>query len=353
MAAIERVMESQQFILGAEVQAFEGEIAELLRTKYAVGCASGTSALELALAALGIKAGDEVITTPYTFVATAGAIAQAGAKPVFVDVDPQTFNLDPQRIESALNPKTRAIIPVHLFGQSADLEPILKIAKGQKLAVIEDAAQAIGACYRDAPLGSLGTMGCFSFFPSKNLGGAGDGGMITTNDEKLARRLRLLRVHGSGRRYHYEILGSNSRLDAIQAAVLRAKLPHLAQWSDGRRRVAARYHELFAEYHLERQVKLPAELKDRTHVYNQFVIRCPHRDALRDFLAARGIPTEIYYPLPLHLQPAFRYLENPPGTFPEAEAASRETLVLPIYPELKEEHLMRVVSAIAEFYAER
>lgn len=347
MAAVTRVFESQQFILGAEVAAFEDEMAASLRTMHAVACASGTSALELALAALGVGAGDEVITTPYTFVATAGAVAQVHAKPVFVDIDPETFNLNPDGIEPALTERTRAIIPVHLFGQAADLGPILEIAEKHHLAVIEDAAQAIGALYRDAPLGSLGTMGCFSFFPSKNLGGAGDGGMVTTNDEGLAERLRLMHVHGSRRKYHYEILGRNSRLDALQAAVLRAKLPHLARWTSGRRRVAARYRELFREYRLEGQVKLPAELKDRTHVYNQFVIRCPQRDELRNYLSARGLPTEIYYPVPLHLQPAFAYLDNP--KLPHAEAASRETLALPIYPELADTHVRATVSAIADF----
>ena len=353
MGALARVMESQQFILGREVQSFENELAALVGARAAVGCASGSDALMLALLALGIGPGDEVITTPFTFVATAGAVARAGAKPVFVDIQPETFNIDPSLIEPMINERTRAIIPVHLFGLAADLDAILKLAERHRLAVIEDAAQAIGARYDGRPAGNMGTLGCFSFFPSKNLGGAGDGGLVTTNDVGLADRLRLLRAHGSRQKYHYEILGTNSRLDALQAAVLRVKLAHLEEWTRARRDKAERYRQLFAEHELDKNLQLPASLGDRLHVYNQFVIRCPERDRLQEFLRKRGIPTDIYYPVPLHLQPAFAYLGYKPGQLPQSEAASRETLALPIYPELREEHQMAVVGAIAEFYGSR
>lgn len=353
MGALARVMESQQFILGREVQLFENEIAALVGARAAVGCASGSDALLLALLALEIGSGDEVITTPFTFVATGGTVARVGARPVFVDIQPETFNIDPSLIEPQINERTRAIIPVHLFGLAADLDAILKLSEKHKLGVIEDAAQAIGAHYDGRPVGSLGTFGCFSFFPSKNLGGAGDGGLVTTNDPGLADRLRLLRVHGSRQKYHYEILGTNSRLDALQAAILRVKLAHLDEWTKARRYKAALYRKLFAEQGLERRLTLPSPPGDRLHVYNQFVIRCPERDRLREFLRGRGIPTDIYYPVPLHLQPAFAYLGYKPGQLPQSEAASRETLALPIYPELSEEHQVAVVGAIAEFYGAR
>jgi dTDP-4-amino-4,6-dideoxygalactose transaminase len=349
MAAVFRVMESQQFILGEEVQALEGEIASLIEVREAISCASGTAALELTLEALGVGQGDEVITTPYTFVATAGAIARVGARPVFVDIDPATYNIDSKQIEAAVTERSRAIIPVHLFGLPAELNPILEVATRHRLAVVEDAAQAIGAEYTGKKVGGFGTLGCFSFFPSKNLGGAGDGGIITTQDQELADRLRRLRVHGSRKKYHYEILGTNSRLDALQAAILRAKLPYLPQWTRQRQEVASRYSQLFAQHRLE-QITLPAVPPNCTHVYNQFVIRCPRCDELREFLRSRGIPSEIYYPIPLHLQPAFADLNYHEGDFPQAEAASRETLALPIYPELREEHQVVVVKALAEFY---
>jgi len=349
IAAITRVMESQQFILGEEVQALEQEMAAWIGVREAVGCASGTAALELGLQVIGIGQGDEVITTPYTFVATAGAIARQGARPVFVDIDPATFNIDPAQIEPAVTRRTRAVIPVHLFGLPADLNPILEVARRHRLAVIEDAAQAIGAEYKGKRVGSFGILGCFSFFPSKNLGGAGDGGMITTQDRDLASRLRQLRVHGSREKYRYESLGTNSRLDALQAAILRVKLRHLSEWTERRREAASRYQKLFAHYRLE-EITLPSAPPDRTHVYNQFVIRCPRRDELRDFLSSRGIPSEIYYPSPLHLQPAFADLNYHEGDFPQAEAASKETLALPIYPELREEHQDAAIKAIAEFY---
>ncbi|HEV2417986.1 MAG TPA: DegT/DnrJ/EryC1/StrS family aminotransferase [Terriglobia bacterium] len=350
MAAIARVMESQQFILGNEVDAFEKEMARQLEVKEVVSCASGTAALEIALQSLRIGPGDEVITTPYTFVATAGAIATVSARPVFVDIDPATFNLDASALDAAITGKTRAIIPVHLFGLPAEMDAIVKVAAMHNLAVIEDAAQAIGASYRDARVGGIGTLGCFSFFPSKNLGGAGDGGMVTTNDSALANRLRLIRTHGSGKKYHYETLGVNSRLDALQAAILRVKLPHLPEWTRRRQEIAARYQEMFARQNLEKILTLPAGARDRNHVFNQYVIRCPKRDSLREHLRERGIPTEVYYPAPLHLQPAFAYLGYREGAFPQAEAASRETLALPIYPELSAENQAVVVREIKNFF---
>jgi len=350
MAALARVMESQQFILGPEVQSFENEVAAFVGARLAVGCASGSDALLLSLLALGIGPGDEIITTPFTFVATAGAVARVGAVPVFVDIEGETLNIDPSLIRAAITERTRAIIPVHLFGLAANLEPILQVAEEHKLAVIEDAAQAIGARYRSVHVGTLGSFGCFSFFPSKNLGGAGDGGLVTTNDAALADRLRLLRVHGSDRKYHYQILGTNSRLDALQAAILRVKLAHLEEWATARQNKAERYRALFAERGLEEFVKLPSSPANCVHVYNQFVIRCPERHALREFLRDRGIPTEIYYPKPLQLQPAFAYLGYKPGQLPQSEAASREALALPIYPELREDHQVAVVRTIAQFF---
>jgi dTDP-4-amino-4,6-dideoxygalactose transaminase len=352
MEAVTRVLESQQFILGREVNLLEEETARMLGSEHAVACASGSDALMLAMMAAGIGPGDEVITTPFTFVATAGSIARLGAKPVFVDIDPDTFNIDPTGIESVITPRTRAIVPVHLFGLSAELDPILRIAESLGIVVIEDAAQAIGGCYRGRCVGTVGAFGCFSFFPSKNLGGAGDGGLITTQDSKLADRLRLLRVHGSRKKYHYEILGTNSRLDALQAAIIRVKLGHLDSWTRQRQLCADRYRALFGEMGIPRSVQLPqVPSPDFRHVYNQFSIRCPERGALREFLQRSGIPTEIYYPLPLHLQPAFEYLGYKVGQFPQSESASREVLALPVYPELKESHQESIVSAIAKFYA--
>src|SRR5215467_1875824 len=293
MEAITRIMNSQQFILGAEVKLFEEEIAAMLEVKYAVTCASGSDALLLALMACEIQAGDEVITTPFTFIATGGSIARSGARPVFVDTDPENFNINPREIEAAITPRTRAILPVHLFGLPADLDPILKIAEERGLAVIEDAAQAIGARYKDRFVGTHGTFGCFSFFPSKNLGGAGDGGLVTTNDDGLAERLQLLRVHGSKRKYHHEILGMNSRLDALQAAILRVKLRHLGNWTKGREDRANRYKELFEETNASQFVRLPQVPQTNVrHVYNQYSIRCEDRDKLRKFLGEAGIPTE-------------------------------------------------------------
>ncbi|MFI5126349.1 MAG: DegT/DnrJ/EryC1/StrS family aminotransferase [Candidatus Acidiferrales bacterium] len=350
MSAITGVLESQHFILGPEVEAFEREISAHTGARFAIGCASGSDALLLALLALEVQHGDEVITTPFTFVATAGAIARIGAKPVFLDIDSATFKIDPAQIEPALTARPRAILPVHLFGMAADIDAILEIASKRELPVIEDAAQSVGARYRGKAAGNLGAMGCFSFFPSKNLGSAGDGGMITTNDQKLAERLKLLRVHGSRKKYEYEIVGINSRLDALQAAILRVKLRHLESWTEGRRCNAERYRALFAEFALTERVMLPEVPAERTHVYNQFVIRVAERDALRAFLKERGIPTEVYYPSPLHLERAFQYLGYKAGAFPAAEAASKQVIALPIYPELREEQQRSIVSAIAEFY---
>lgn len=347
--AIRRVMESQHFILGPEVAALEREIAQFTGCRHAIGCASGSDALILALMALEIGRGDEVITAPFTFFASAGSIARVGAKPVFADIEPETFNISPEAIEKAITPNTRAIIPVHLFGMAANISVIQEIAAAHKLPVIEDAAQAIGARHEGRAVGGFGAVGCFSFFPSKNLGGAGDGGMITTNDAELAERLKLLRVHGARTKYEYEILGVNSRLDALQAAILRVKLRHLDEWANARRRNADRYRELFHEFRLEATVTAPAAPTRFVHVYNQFTVRVGERDAMREHLQSRGIPTEIYYPKPLHLQKAFGYLGYKAGDFPHSEAASAEVFSLPIYPELTEEQQRAVVAAMADF----
>jgi dTDP-4-amino-4,6-dideoxygalactose transaminase len=350
--AIARVLESQHFILGPEVEALEKEMALLTGCKFALGCASGSDALILALLAHEIGPGDEVITTPFTFVASAGSIARAGAKPVFVDIDPDTFNISPEAIKKAITPRTKAIMPVHLFGLAADMNEVLDWAPSRRIPMIEDAAQAIGARYEGRAVGSLGSIGCFSFFPSKNLGCAGDGGIVTTNDADLADKLRLMRVHGARKKYEYEVLGMNSRLDALQAAILSVKMRHLSAWTAARRRNADRYRELFREFRLEALAKAPIAPPRSVHVYNQFTIRVRERDELRKHLQARGIPTEIYYPKPLHLQPAFAYLGHRPGDFPVAEAASQEVIALPIYPELTEALQRTIVAAIADFDSE-
>jgi len=350
-AAIQRVMESQQFILGAEVESFEREMAEYVGVKHAIACASGSDALLLALMALGIGPGDEVITVSFTFIATAGAIARLGARPVFVDIESDTYNIDPSKIEAAITSKTKAIIPVHLFGMAAAMDPIMKIAHSRGIPVVEDAAQAIGARYSDRKVGSIGLCGCFSFFPSKNLGAAGDGGLLTTNDDNFADKLRMLRNHGGHSKYECELVGMNSRLDALQAAILRVKLKYLDLWTKGRRLNAARYAESFTERGLDRTLKLPSVAPNSDHIYNQYVIRAPRRDELKSYLRNCGIPTDIYYPLPLHLQRAFAYLGYKPGDLPEAEKASREVLALPIFPELSTEQQALVVDSIAEFYS--
>ena len=354
MAAIAGVMESQVFILGPEVKKLEEEIAAALGARFAVACASGTDALILSLMAAGIGPGDEVITTPFSFIATAGSIAHVGAEPVFVDIDPLTFNIDPKKIEAAISEKTRAIMPVHLFGLPADLRPILRIARERKILVIEDAAQAIGSRYDGQAIGTFGEFGCFSFFPSKNLGGAGDGGMITTHDPQLAEKLAMIRTHGSKKKYFHEILGTNSRLDALQAAILRVKLRHLNSWAAGRENRANRYRKLFQQAELNPMIAFPSQPEARfQHVYNQFTTRCGKRDELKEFLSAAAIPTEIYYPLCLHLQPAFKSLGHREGDFPLAEQASREVLSLPIYPELPDSQQERIVQVISQFSSSR
>jgi dTDP-4-amino-4,6-dideoxygalactose transaminase len=349
MQAVEDVFTSQQFIQGPQVEILEKQVAASVNAPFAVGCASGTDALYLALLAQGVAAGDEVITTPFTFVATAGSIARTGATPVFVDIRRDTFNINVELIEKAITNKTRAIIPVHLFGLAADLGPILELASKYNLAVIEDAAQAIGATYHGEKVGSIGNFGCFSFFPSKNLGCAGDGGMIAARDREMADRLRLLRAHGSRAKYHSEIIGTNSRLDTLQAAILSVKLRHLDAWTKARQDRANIYQQSFAGRHIGEAITLPAAPPDYGHVYNQYVIRSKHRDALRDSLGAQGVPTAVYYPEPLHLQPAFSYLGYRAGSMPESESACQESLALPIYPELRPEDQEHVVEAIADF----
>jgi dTDP-4-amino-4,6-dideoxygalactose transaminase len=348
---IRRTLESQMFVLGPEVSALEAEIARYCGAAHGIGCASGSDALLIPLLALDIGPGDEVITTPFTFFATAGAVWRTGAKPVFVDIEPDTYNLDPARVEAAITPRTRAIIPVHLYGQTAEMEPIRETAGRHGIAVLEDAAQAIGAAYQSTRAGSLGDVAAFSFYPSKNLGGFGDGGMITTDDPRLARRMARLRVHGMEPKYHHHEVGFNSRLDALQAAVLRVKLRHLDTWTSSRREVADRYRSLFASHGLNDLVRLPVERPGNFHVYNQFVIRVPGtlREPLRDHLAARKIGSEIYYPIPLHQQVCFVSLGYKPGDFPHAEAAARETLALPIFPELTDAEQRYVVGSIRQF----
>ena len=351
IAAVTRVLESQNFILGPEVDALEAEIAHCIGARFAIGCASGSDALLLSLMALAIGPGDEVITTPFTFVATLGAIARLGARPVLVDIDPADFNIHVRLVEKAITPKTRAILPVHLFGLATDLELLLEVARRNDLPVVEDAAQALGAIYRGKSVGVWGVTGCFSFFPSKNLGGAGDGGMITTDDPQISDRLKVLRVHGGRAKYKYECLGINSRLDALQAAVLRVKLQHLHRWTALRQRNAERYYRLFREFGLNSIIQLPASFSDRIHVFNQYVIRAPERDALREHLRKCGIPTEIYYPYPLHLEPAFEYLGYKLGDFPNAENACRQVLALPVFPLISEEQQRHVVASISDFFS--
>jgi dTDP-4-amino-4,6-dideoxygalactose transaminase len=351
LEAVSKVLESQHFILGDEVRSFEAEIATFVGASHAVSCASGSDALMLALMAAEVGPGDEVITSPFTFVATAGAITRVGATPVFADIIPDTFNIDPVAVKAAVTPKTRAIIPVHLFGLAAELEPIQQIAKTGDIAVIEDAAQAINARYNDRSVGTIGAFGCFSFFPSKNLGGAGDGGLVTTENPALAERLRMLRVHGSRKKYYHDIPGVNSRLDALQAAIIRIKLRHLESWTQGREERASRYRKLFEEIDLAPWIQAPPDPGPRfRHVYNQFTIRCQNRDALREDLRKSGIQTEIYYPLPLHLQPAFEFAGFRAGQFPNAEKACNEVLSLPVYPEVTDGQQEAVVESIAAFY---
>lgn len=346
-----RICKSQAFILGPKVQECEAAVAAYCGAAHGVGMSSGSDALIVALMAEGIGAGDEVITTPYTFFATVGAIARVGAKTVFVDIDPATFNLAGAQLEAAVTPRTKAIIPVHLYGQMADMDAVMAVAKKHGLAVIEDACQAIGAEWKGKRAGSIGDYGCFSFFPSKNLGCFGDGGLVTMQDAAKARKVAILRNHGMDPKYHHREIGGNFRLDALQAAVVTIKLKHLDGWTAARQANAARYEKLFAQTAAVKsgQVALPA-VKTTRHIYNQFVIRAKNRDGLLAHLRGRDIGTEIYYPVPLHLQECFRPLGHREGDFPESERAAKETLALPIYPDLTEEMAAWVVGAIAEFY---
>jgi dTDP-4-amino-4,6-dideoxygalactose transaminase len=353
LEAITRVCDAQQFILGPEVEGLERELVAFLGIPHAIGVSSGTDALLAALMALDIGPGDEVITTPFSFFATAGSIARLGARPVFVDIDATTFNIDAGAIEPAITPNTKAIVPVHLFGQSADMDTILDVARRRSVPVVEDAAQAIGTKYRSRTVGGLGTIGCFSFFPTKNLGTFGDGGLVTTCDASLARKVRAIRQHGGEVKYHHDVVGANFRLDALHAAILRVKLPHLTAWTVARRGNAERYDAMFASAGLAGTVKAPVRSDDSTHIFNQYVIRVPERDRLRAHLQERGIGTEIYYPVPLHFQPCFRGLGYTAGVFPVAEAAAKEVLALPIYGELTEAQQSWVVEAIREFFQER
>src|SRR6266851_735134 len=352
LAAVTRVCDSQRFIMGPEIDALESELAAQLGVRHAIAVSSGTDALLLALMALGIKAGDEVVTTTYSFFATAGAIARVGARPVLVDIDPATFNMDPAQAAAAITPRTRAILPVHLFGLSADLDPIVDAAGRAAIPVIEDAAQAIGATYKARPVGG-GLCGCFSFFPSKNLGAFGDAGLLTSNDDAFAARARLLRTHGMQPKYYHHLVGGNFRMDALQAAVVRVKAPHLEAWTEGRRRNAARYRTLFRESGLEGAIALPIEPPDRRHIFNQFVIRTAERDALKRHLDGLGIGTEIYYPVPFHLQPCCADLGHRRGDFPHAERAADESLAIPIYAELTAAQQEAVVAAIGQFVPQR
>jgi dTDP-4-amino-4,6-dideoxygalactose transaminase len=347
LSAITRVCDSQQFIMGPEVEQLESEVAAAIGVPYAVAVSSGTDALLVALMALGIGDGDEVITPTFSFFATAGSVARVGATPVFVDIDPETLMLDIDRVRAAITPRTRAIVPVHLYGLCADIDA-LDAAAGPGIHIIEDAAQAIGAAYHGRPAGTLGTIGCFSFFPTKNLGGFGDGGLVTTRDAALAARVRLLRNHGAHPKYVHREIGGNFRLDALQAAVLRVKLPHLADWNSKRRANAARYRELFANAGLDGHVRLPVEPAGRRHVYHQFVIRVAERDAMRAHLTTRGVGTEVYYPVPFHRQQCFAGLIHAADAFPNADAAASDVLALPIYPELTREQQQHVVASIAE-----
>jgi len=348
LSALTRVCDSQRFILGPEVDALERDLVSQLEAGDAIAVSSGTDALLAAMMALGIGPGDDVLTTTYSFFATAGCISRLGATPRLMDIDPATYNLAPDAVRAAITPQTRAIIVVHLYGQCADMDPILDAARDAGIPVIEDAAQAIGARYHGRQAGSMGAIGCFSFFPSKNLGAFGDGGLITTRDEQLAREVRLLRNHGAEPKYIHQRIGGNFRLDALQAAVLRVKLPHLARWSEMRRANAVTYAELIHAAGLSGRVRLPVEVPGHTHIYNQFIIRIAERDRVRAVLTQRGIGTEIYYPVPFHLQPCFADLGYARGDFPHAEQAADETLALPIYGELTRDQQARVVAALKD-----
>ncbi|MBV9925993.1 MAG: DegT/DnrJ/EryC1/StrS family aminotransferase [Acidobacteria bacterium] len=352
-AALVRVLDSQQFIMGEDVRLLEAELARYTRARYAVGCGSGSDALLLALLALDVREGSEVVTTPFTFFATAGAVVRAGARPVFVDIEPRTYNLDASKLDEIITGRTRAVIPVHLYGQMAELDGMLGVARDRGVRVIEDAAQAIGA--EDAEgrsAGAVGDAGCFSFYPTKNLGAAGEAGLVTTNDEETAERLRRLRVHGGATEYHHDEVGFNSRLDTFQAAVLRVKLPHLDAWSDARRERAAVYTRLLDEAGLADVVTPPFVSEGARHIFHQYVVRVPEarRDALLEHLKAHGVGTKVYYPVPLHLQPCFADLGYKEGDFPESERAARSTLALPMFPELTGEQQEYVVETLRHFF---
>jgi dTDP-4-amino-4,6-dideoxygalactose transaminase len=366
MPIIEEVCASQRFILGEHVLALEAEVAAYCGSSAGIGVSSGTDALLLALMALGVGAGDEIITSPFTFFATAGTIARLGARPVFCDIDPVSFNLSPRAVAAfidrhcsmqgghlvngATGGRIKGLMPVHLYGQSADMDPLMAAAKQYQLKVIEDAAQAIGTEYQGVRVGSIGDIGCFSFFPSKNLGAFGDAGLCTTNDAELAESMRVLRVHGGKPKYFHAVIGGNFRIDELQAAVLRVKLKYLDGWTEARQRNAAYYNAAFAAAELAENLITPKPSVSGRHIFNQYVVRVRNRDALKDHLTARGIGTEIYYPVPLHLQKCFAYLNHKPGDFPESERAAAETLALPIYPELTRAQLDHVVASVGDFY---
>jgi dTDP-4-amino-4,6-dideoxygalactose transaminase len=352
-AAVEAVFDTQQFILGEDVRLLEEELALYTRAAHAVGCGSGSDAILLALLALDVGEGDEVLTTPFTFFATGGAVSRTGARPVFVDIDPRTYNLDTSQLDTATTERTRLVMPVHLYGQCAEMDEVLEFAERRGIHVVEDAAQAIGAEDRGRSAGSMGAVGCFSFYPTKNLGAAGEAGLLTTNDAALAGRLRRLRVHGGETEYHHREVGFNSRLDTLQAAVLRVKLPHLDAWSQARRERAETYTRLILDAGLAELVTPPFVRADARHIFHQYVIRVPaaHRDALIEHLKANGVGTKIYYPVPLHLQECFADLGYRAGDFPESERAALETLALPMFPELTSEQQHYVVETVRRFFA--
>ncbi len=343
---VEEIFATGRFVMGPVNEEFERALASEVKAAHAVAVSSGTDALLVALMALGVGPGDEVITSPFTFFASAGEVSRLNATPVFVDIEPTSFNLDPERLEAAVTGRTKAIQPVHLYGQCADMEPILEIAGRRGIPVVEDACQAIGAADRGRSAGALGSMAAFSFYPTKNLGGAGDAGAVTTNDEDRARLLRSLRMHGETSRYHHALVGGNFRMDAIQAAVLLAKLPHLKSWNERRRAIAARYGELLSDAARRERLALPAEVPGRRHVYHQYVVRVADRDGVRDRMAAREIATAVFYPVPLHLQECFASLGYREGSFPEAEKAAKEVLALPIFAEMRDDEVERVAEAL-------
>jgi len=354
-AAVDRVFETQQFVLGPEVEALETEIARYSQAQFAIGCASGSDALLLALMSCGVGRGDEVITSPFSFFATASAIVRLGARPVFVDIDESTYNINPTLVAGAITDRTKTIVPVHIYGQCAEMDPLIELGRNRGIPVIEDAAQAIGAEDQSRRAGSMGAIGCFSFYPSKHLGGAGDGGMLVTNDREHAQRLRKLRVHGEERKYFHELVGINSRLDALQAVVLRAKVPHLDDWTNARQRNVQQYESMFSEAGLTDQIDLPFVRSGARHIFHLFVIRVRNdrRDALRAYLGEHGIGAEVYYPVPLHLQRCFSSLGYTEGDFPASERAARETLALPVYPELTDEQRHFVVNTVRQFFSKK